>query len=220
MKKYTQFHVYVFIWEKETRHRTERRFFLKTADNRMGTCWEYEASNPCCRYAHGQTLPSQEPPHTSVQSRELGNNTESPGLLSEMAIVQLISVTRQTGTWQIYLYGLVKASCVITFPQNSFWDSCQIKIECHDTMFIYASVISALIYMILVKFYVFHSADTFLLHVWSIKFISMKLSDKKAFCSAFLNRVCVLTHFPWDMRVHKTSEAPGVLLASFQTSLS
>lgn len=39
------------------------------------------------------------------------------------------------------------------------------KIECHDTMFIYASVITALIYMILANFYVFYSADTFLSHV-------------------------------------------------------
>jgi len=39
------------------------------------------------------------------------------------------------------------------------------KIECHDIMFIYASVITALIYMILVIFYVFYSADTFLSHV-------------------------------------------------------
>lgn len=32
-------------------------------------------------------------------------------------------------------------------------------------MFVYASVVTALIYMILVNFNVFHSANTFLLHI-------------------------------------------------------
>lgn len=94
------------------------------------------------------------------------------------------------------------------------------KIECYDIVFIYASVITALIYMILVNFSVFCSADTFLFHVWSIKFILTEINSKKAFCSALLNRVCVFTRFSQEMRVHRTSEALCALLVSFQISVS
>lgn len=94
------------------------------------------------------------------------------------------------------------------------------KIECYDILFIYASVITALIYMILVNFSVFYSADTFLLHVWSIKFILTEINGKKAFCSALLNRICVFTRFSQEMRVHRTSEALRALLVSFQIPVS
>lgn len=87
-------------------------------------------------------------------------------------------------------------------------------------MFIYASVITALIYTILVNFSVFCSADTFLLHIWSIKFILMGINDEKAFCSALLNRICVFTHFSQETRVHRTSEALHAPLVSFQISVS
>lgn len=94
------------------------------------------------------------------------------------------------------------------------------KIECYDIVFIYASVITALIYMILVNFSVFCSADTFLLHIWGIKFILMETKGEKAFCSALLNRICVFTHFSQEMRVHRTSEALCAPLVSFQISVS
>lgn len=54
----------------------------------------------------------QEPSHTSVQSQELCDSAGSPRLLSEMAGFQHSSVTRQLGTRQIYLYGLVKTCYV------------------------------------------------------------------------------------------------------------
>lgn len=94
------------------------------------------------------------------------------------------------------------------------------KIECHDILFIYASLITALIYMILVHFSVFYSADTFLLHVWKIKFILTEINVKKAICSALLNRICVFTRFSQEMRVHRTSEALHAPLVSLQLSVS
>lgn len=94
------------------------------------------------------------------------------------------------------------------------------KIECYDIVFIYASVIPALIYMILVNFSVFCSADTFLLHIWGIKFILMEINDEKAFCSGLLNRICVFTRFSQEMRVHRTSDALRAPLVSFQISVS
>lgn len=171
-------------------------FLVKIADSQKGTSCEIQAPTPCCWYWHGQTLTSQEPSHTSMQSKESCKNAENSSLLSKVAIFQLTSVTRQIGTRQIYLYGLVRTSYVWWLShRNSFWDSCQIKIECDDTMFIYASVITALIYMILVNFCVFYSADTFLLRVWGIKFILMELSSKKAFCSSFCSYV---SHGRWE----------------------
>lgn len=209
---------------KKTRYGTERGFFfffVKIADSQKETSCEFQAPAPCCWYWRGQTLTSQEPSHTSMQPGELCENAENSSLLSKVAIFQLTSVTRQIGTRQIYLYGLVKTSYVWWLShRKSFWDSCQIKIEWHDTMFIYASVIVALIYMILVNFCVFYSADTFLLRVWGIKFILMELSGKKAFCSAFLNRICLFTCFSQEMRVHRPSESPCALLVLFQRSFS
>lgn len=89
------------------------------------------------------------------------------------------------------------------------------KIECHDTVFIYASVITALIYMILVNFSVFWCADTFLLHVWRIKFILMEMNGKKAICSAFWTEyVCShLSHRRWEFTDFRSSACSSGLIS-------